>query len=735
MMADYFQALLQEAVTLHQAGKLAEARAAYLEILKAQPRNADALHLLGVIAHQMGDHEQAVALIGQAIALHPGNAAQYQNIALALKALQRWDEALAQYGKAIAIKPDYADAHSNRGALLQELGRLDEALASYDQALAFHPAFAEAWNNRGAVLHALKQPDAALASYGHALQLSPAFAAAHANRGAVLHDMGKLEDALASYDQALALNPGFAEGWNKRGAVLRDLERLDEALADLDKAITLQPGMAEAHVNRAPILRDLKRPEEALASYAAAMARKPETPFLTGLFLSAKMLLCDWSGLEQELADCVAAVRAGKQVATPFVLLGLVDDPLLHRQAAEIYCAARHPQSSALGPLVASASEDKMADGKIRIGYYSADFHNHATSYLMAELFESHDPEKFELTAFSFGPDSQGEMRQRIAGAFGEFLEIRGLGDREIAQLSRQRGIDIAVDLKGYTKDARPGIFAEGCASIQAHYIGYPGTMGAPFMDYVIADGTVIPAGQEGAYSEKILRLPHSYQANDSRRKISDTKMTRQEFGLPENGFVFCCFNKNTKLVPEIFEAWLRILKAVEGSVLWLLMDDAAAAENLRRAASAGGLDPMRLVFAGRVPLDEHLARHRLADLFLDSWPYNAHTTASDALWAGLPLLTREGKAFAGRVAASLLKSLELPELITTSLVDYASLAINLARDPAKLAAIRTKLAKTRLSAPLFDGKRLARHLEAGYEIMHSRHKAGLEPQHIDVLP
>jgi predicted O-linked N-acetylglucosamine transferase (SPINDLY family) len=728
MMADYFQALLQEAVALHQAGRLAEARAAYLEILKAQPRNADALHLLGVIAHQMGDHEQAVTLIGQAIAIHPGNAAQYQNIALALKALQRWDEALNQYARAIAIKPDYADAHSNRGALLQELGRLDEALASYDQALKFHPAFAEAWNNRGAVLHALKQPDAALASYGHALQLAPGFAAPHANLGAVLHDMGKLEDALASYDQALALNPDFAEGWNKRGAVLRDLERLDEALADLDKAIALQPDMAEAHVNRAPILRDLKRPQEALASYAMAMARKPETPFLTGLFLSAKMLLCDWGGLKKTLADCVAAVRAGKQVATPFVLLGLVDDPLLHRQAAEIYCAARYPKSSALGPLVA-----RSAGEKIRIGYYSADFHNHATAYLMAELFESHDPEKFELTAFSFGPGSQGEMRQRIAGAFGEFLEVRGLGDREIAHLSRQRGIDIAVDLKGYTKDARPGIFAEGCAPIQVHYIGYPGTMGAPFMDYVIADGTVIPPGQEAAYSEKILRLPHSYQANDSQRKISDKKFTRREFGLPENGFVFCCFNKNTKLVPEMFEGWLRILKARDGSVLWLLRDDAAAAENLRRAASAGGLDSTRLVFADRVPLDEHLARHRLADLFLDSWPYNAHTTASDALWAGLPLLTLEGEAFAGRVAASLLKSLELPELITTSLADYESLAIILARDPAKLAAIRTKLAKTRLSAPLFDGKRLARHLEAGYEIMQSRHKAGLKPDHIDV--
>ena len=442
------------------------------------------------------------------------------------------------------------------------------------------------------------------------------------------------------------------------------------------------------------------------------------------------MMACDWDGLDENLAAHAAAIRAGNRVTTPFPLLGLSDDPALQKQAAQIYTTAKCPRSSVLGPFRA-----RKPGEKIRLGYYSADFHNHATAWLIAELFESHDRSRFELTAFSFGPEQQDEMRRRISSAFDHFLDARALSDRDIARLSRERGIDIAVDLKGHTQDSRPGIFAEGCAPLQIQYLGYPGTMGGDYMDYVVADKIVIPPGSEAGYVEKILRLPHSYQANDSRRKISDRMFTRAEMGLPDSGFVFCCFNNNYKILPEIFASWMRILKAVDGSVLWLLEDNALAAENLRKLAEAHGVDPGRLIFAGRLPLEEHLARHRLADLFLDTWPYNAHTTASDALWAGLPLLTRAGSSFASRVAASLLHAVGLPGLITSSVEDYESLATTLAKDPARLVALRKTLMDNRATASLFDGKLIARHLEAAYEAIQARHLSGLPPDHIDIQP
>jgi predicted O-linked N-acetylglucosamine transferase (SPINDLY family) len=722
--------MLQQAVTLHQSGRLAEAAALYQQILQSHPRHFDALHLLGVIYFQSGHNQPAVELIGQAIAINPAHPAPYLNIGLALKALGRAAEALAHYDKAIALKPNYPDAFNNRAAALQELQRTQEALDSYDRAVALDPGFVEAWNNRGTVLRDLKRPDDALASYDRALALKPDFAAVWSNRGAVLHDLKRADEALASYEKALALEPNYPDAWNNRGVLLRDLQRPDDALACFDRAIAIQPDYVEAYVNRAPALRDLKRLTEAADSYAQALALKPDYEFLSGYWLETRVMACDWNGLDKAIADCAAGIRQGRKMITPFPLLAMMDDPALHHRSARIYTDAKCPGHSALGPL-----PPRPPGPKIRIGYYSADFHNHATTQLIAEALESHDRSRFELHGFSFGPDDQDAMRRRIAAAFDSFTDVRGLSDVEIAQRSRELGIDIAVDLKGHTQHSRPGIFAGRAAPLQAQWIGYPGTMGADYMDYVIADGTVIPAGSESDYSEKILRLPHSYQANDSKRAISGKAITWQEAGLPPSGFVFCSFNNNYKILPQAFESWMRILTAVHGSVLWLLEDNETAAANLRKETAARGVDPARLVFAGRVPLDEHLARHRLADLFLDTWPYNAHTTASDALWTGLPLLTCAGHAFAGRVAASLLNALALPELLTNTVEDYEARAIDLAQNPESLAAIRNKLESNRTTMPLFDGKLFARHLEAGYEAIFARHQSGLPPDHIQVSP
>jgi protein O-GlcNAc transferase len=728
LQPDFAHAWNNRGIVLRDLKRLHEALASFDRALSLQPGNAHAWNNRGIVLRDVNRPDEALASYDRAISVQPGNAHARNNRGVALRDLKRLDEALASYDRAIVLKPDFLDAWNNRGAVLQDLHRLDEALASIAKALALNPRFADAWNNRGMVLGDLKRPDEALVSYDKALSLNPGFAAAWSNRAGALKDLKRLDEALISVEKAISLQPDYALAWHNRGAVFRELKRLDEAVASYDRAIALQPDLADAWANRGPALWDLKRPVEAAVSYSKALALKPDYEFLFGNYLRAKMVVCDWDRIDGNIGTCAAAIGAGKKIIFPFPLLGLVDDPALHKLAARIYADAECPGSAALGPF-----PKRGASEKIRIGYYSADFHNHATSFLMAELLEARDAARFELHGFSFGPEKQDDMRRRISGAFDKFVDVRGMNDRDVARLSRERGIDIAVDLKGYTQDSRPGIFAEGCAPLQAQYLGYPGTMAADYIDYVIADKIVIPPGSEADYTEKILRLPHSYQANDSRRKISGRGFIRREVGLPASGFVFCCFNNNYKILPETFDSWMRILKAVDGSVLWLLEDNPAAAENLRKEAVARGVDAGRLIFAGFLPLDEHLARHRLADLFLDTWPYNAHTTASDALWAGLPVLTCMGKSFAGRVAASLLNAVGLPGLITGSQEDYETLAIALAKDRARLAIVRKTLADNSASAPLFDGKLIARHLEAGYEAIHARYRSGLPPTDIDI--
>jgi protein O-GlcNAc transferase len=397
-------------------------------------------------------------------------------------------------------------------------------------------------------------------------------------------------------------------------------------------------------------------------------------------------------------------------------------------QCSKLWTANVYPPAAEPASQSARAAHDR-----IRLGYFSADFHGHATSYLMAELFEVHDRARFDVTAFSFGPEDDGDVRQRLAASFERFIDVRNETDHAVAALARKLEIDIAVDLKGFTVDGRTGIFARRAAPIQVGYLGFPGSMGADYFDYLVADRVVIPPAERQFFSEKIVYLPDSYQVNDRKRPIAGRTPTRAQAGLPENGFVFCCFNNNHKITPAMFACWMRLLARVEGSVLWLLEDNAVAAANLLREAAARAIDPQRLVFAGRMPLPEHLARHRLADLFLDTLPYNAHTTASDALWAGLPLVTCLGDTFAGRVAASLVNAVRLPELVAATPQAYEHLALELARDPEKLAAIKRKLARHRLTTPLFDTVRFARHIEAAFMAMHERHQAGLPPEHIDL--
>jgi predicted O-linked N-acetylglucosamine transferase (SPINDLY family) len=398
----------------------------------------------------------------------------------------------------------------------------------------------------------------------------------------------------------------------------------------------------------------------------------------------------------------------------------------VQRKVADIYVHERYP--------AATTPTDRRflpRHEKIRIGYFSADFRNHAIAYLIAGLFELHDRNRFEVSAFSFSPNTDDEMRARLSRAADRFLDVHAQSDGDVAELAKKLELDIAIDLTGFTAECRLGVFSLRAAPIQVNYLGYPGTMAAECIDYVVADSTVIPEADRRHYVEKIVYLPDSYQVNDSKRAISDKTFTREELGLPQTGFVFCCFNNSYKILPEVFECWMRILTHVEGSVLWLIRDSETAVHNLRREAQAKGVSANRLVFAKRMPLADHLARHRLADLFIDTLPYNAHTTASDALWAGLPVLTRIGETFAGRVAASLLRAIDLPELITATQEEYEHLAIALATNPGRLQQLKYKLKRNRLTTPLFNTALFTRHIEAAYMMMYERQRASLPPTHL----
>ena len=754
--------LMSTAVEHHRAGQLPQAEALYLQVLRMAPRQADAIQLLGLIAQSADKHEAAIALFDKSLAIQTHNPAVYSNRANSLRVLHRREEALEDFAEAIRQDPQFANAYSNRGIVLQDLGRHEEALASFDQAIAIHPGFAaaysnrafslqtlgkveaalenceralqldpnlaEAWFHRGNALIGMQRYQAAVESLDRALALHPKYVEAHATRGGALHRLNCNEAAVESCNRALALDPKNLPALVNRGAALHALNLNEAAVESCDQALALLPNCPQAQINRGASLFRLKEYPAALESTEEGLRLDPDFENLLGLRLHLETLLCDWKKFDAHLQEMHDKVAQGVKAVAPFIAAVMSDSAAEQRRVSEIYLRDRFNGSVPLPPLAPRAKRDR-----IRIGYFSADYHDHATCHLIAELFEKHDRSKFELIGFSFGRDTQDAIRQRIVQGLDRFLEVRPYSDRDVAQLSRQLEIDIAVDLKGFTADHRIGIFAHRAAPIQVNYLGFPGTLAADFIEYMIADATTIPPESLKHYSEKIAYLPNSYQVNDRKRKIADTVYTRANVGLPESGFVFCSFNSNYKITPQVFDVWMRLLRRVEGSVLWLMEENAWVADNLRKEAVARGIAPERLIFAPRMPLAEHLARQPLADLFLDSLPCNAHTTASDALWAGLPVLTCMGETFASRVAASLLRAIDLPELITTSLSEYEELAVSYAMTPGRAAAMKQRLQQNRLTTPLFDSETYTRHLEAAYTAMYERYHAQLPPEPISI--
>jgi predicted O-linked N-acetylglucosamine transferase (SPINDLY family) len=613
------------------------------------------------------------------------------------------------------------------GMALHRRGEIDAAERIYREILERQSDHFDATHMLGVVRLQQRRTGDGIALIRQAIAINGEAASAHLNLGKALLAEKRPGEALACFDRAIALDPASLEAHAHRADIMLGLRRTEEALKSYRAAADLRPNEAALHRNCGHLLAMLRRHDEAFAAYDRAFRLAPELVGVEGHRLYAKMHLCDWRDWDADRAHLVASVRAGKPATQPFIFLAVPSSPADQLQCADVWTAqhfkAEPPRWRG----------EKYRHRRIRIAYLSADFRQHAASVLMAGMFESHDRSRFEIAAVSLGADDGSPMRKRMIAAFEHFIDAHELGDDAVADLLRSREIDIAIDLMGYTTNSRTGILARRPAPVQAHYMGFAGPMGAPFLDYVVADRVVIPDTARAAYSEKVVTLPNSYFVNDSRRPIAERGFSRAELDLPERGFVFCCFNGSHKITPDIFASWMRILSQVNGSVLWLLAGHPATVENLRKEAAARGVDPKRLVFAKRIPPAEHLARHRAADLFLDTLPYNAHTTACDALWAGLPVLTRIGETFAGRVAASVLGAIGLRELITETSADYERRAVALASDPARLAAIRGRLAQNRLSMPLFDTRLFTRHMEAAFAAMHRRHQAGEWPDHISI--
>jgi predicted O-linked N-acetylglucosamine transferase (SPINDLY family) len=558
----------------------------------------------------------------------------------------------------------------------------------------------------------------ALEHINHSLKLNPSNGIALSNKGNILRALGRHQEAIESYLLASKYLPNYAEVYNNIGNLYQELKFAKESLPYYDRALEIEPNYVDALVNKGNALLKLRSHEESFQYHYKAFTLSPNEKFLKSILLHTKMLLCDWEGLDELYQTTLNDLRAGKKVAEPFGFQGICDSEPDLLLCAQTFAHDHFPERPhlKLGP--------RSPSQKIRIAYLCGEFRDQATSILMTGVYESHNKEKFEIYALDNGWDDQSPIRKRIESAFFKIININEMTDLAIATLIKELNIDILINLNGYFGDGRQGVFAYKPAPSQINYLGFPGTLGVSYVDYLIADEVVVPPSRQQFYSEKILYLPNSYQANDIKRVISDKCFTRERCGLPETDFVYCCFNNSYKITPNTFDAWMSILHQVPGSVLWLLEDSVVASTNLRKEAAKRGIDVERIIFAKRLPLSEHLARHRLADLFLDTLPYNAHTTASDALWAGLPVLTQIGNTFPGRVAASLLKAVGLPELITNSEKEYEELAVELAKNPAKLQNLKNRLAENRLTAPLFDTVRFTKDLEDLYQSIHKSNLA-----------
>ena len=727
-----------------------DAFAAYDRALTLKPDLAKAWFGRGNVLVELKRYDEAFTAYDRVLTLKPDLAEAWLSRGNVFFDLKRYDEAFAAYDRALTLEPDLAAAWLGRGNVFSDLKRYDDAFAAYDRALTIKTDLAGAWLGRGSVFFDLKRYDEAFAAYDKALALKPDFAEAWTGRGNVFNALKRYDEAFTAYDKALALKPDLAGAWLGRGSLFFELNRFDDAVAAYDRALAAKPDLAEAWLGRGEVLNVLKRYDEAFTAYDKALALKPEFNSAASSRLNSKLHMCDWRGLNAELAQFLAMINerrpspvrpAGSKTDDGVTAVGWSPSPVMtmarltDNSAILLRSAIEFVRANACYP-APFAQVGSPRTGKPRLGYISQDFRAHVTGMGVVEMFEQHDRSKFELFGFSLAPDDGSVTRKRIAGAFDHFHDFSAVGDEAAARRIYDLDIDVLVELVPHSRGSRPAILAYRPAPVQVNGWSAGYSAGAPFIDYILGDQWMLPFEDQPFFLEKIVHLPHACFPHNSTQAIAPRTPSRSDEGLPEQGLVFCCFNAGYKIRPEFFAAWMRLLREVAGSVLWLARNNDIATANLRREASEAGIDPARLVFAERRPaLADHLARHRLADLFLDTLPYNAQSTAMDALWAGLPVLTCAGRSYAGRIATSQLVNIGLPELVAEDLAAYERLAVALARDPQRLQQLKAKLETNRLTTPLFDTKRLCRELEAAYATMVDIWRRGESPRSFTVEP
>lgn len=763
MAAESCAGQLQQALAFIHGGRLAEADALCRAVLEREPRNFNALQLLGHVALQSRDYRGAVRWLTAARSVNPASATVCSNLAVACLALAKPREALDCCDQALALQPHFPEAHCNRGRALCALGRAIDGLAAFDRAIALSPQFydahtgrvnalmslkrdeealvscgivvgldsnrSEAWGLLGTVYQKLRRPAEALDAFDRALDLEPSSAELLNNRGTVLRDLKRPVEALDMYAKALEMRPEFAEVYCNVANVGFDTGRYAEALLHCDRALEIRPDFLEALNLRGTALQALKRHAEAATVYGSILEKAPDYGHARSHLLFARAQLCDWSQRGELISAVIAHLEAGSSASTPHAFLWMSDSASMQLRCASLFSAAQYPAAVPLW------DGRRYGHERLRIAYLSADFHDHPVAHLIAGVLEHHDRRRFETFGVSiYREPAPGAMRARMRQSVEHFHDVSELDDREAAQWLRDQEIDIVVDLTGHTRNGRLGILAFRPAPLQVNYLGFTGTSGTSHVDYLIGDGVAIPGAVEQFFSERIVRMPHSFLPNDDHQRIAPATPARRDLGLPESGFVYCAFNNAYKINPTLFELWVGLLRETPGSVLWMRGETPMMIGNLRRRAQARGVDPERLVFAKRVDdMADHLARYRQADLFLDTLPYGAHATARDALWAGTPVLTCAGEAFASRVAASLLTALGLPELVTATLEDYRARALALAHSPAILAELRARLAGRRLAGAPFATETYRQQLETAYLAMWERQQRGERPASFNV--
>ena len=604
-----------------------------------------------------------------------------------------------EYDKAKKVCEDILEIHPDNLNATNLLAILNfhnkdfvQSIKFFKKAIKINPNISETYNNLGNVYYEFKQFNIAIENYNEALKIKPNFALSYYNRAKALQEINKKQQAISDYDKAISLNNNFSAAYKNLGNLYMELKILDKSIYNHERALKINPNMS----------------------------------YLNGTIIQSKCGLSEWANFKEDKLFLENNILSGKKTTSPFPTILIYDSPSLQKKAIEIFVKSEfeNPKKIKL---------EKIKNEKIKIGYYSSDFHNHATMYLMANLFELHDKNKFEIYAYSFGPDDGSKIRKRVMKTFDKFFDVKLKTTKEIVQHSRELNLDIAVDLKGFTNNNRFDLFIERCAPIQISYLGFPGTTSSDCIDYLIADKIVIPEENKNYYSENIIYLPNSYQVNDSNPDLSKKIFSKKDFNLPENKFIFCCFNHNFKILPDMFEIWMKILKKVKNSVIWLLIDNETAQNNLKKILVSNDIDPNRMIFAGRLPHSEHIIRLGLADLFLDTFPCNAHTTASDALRSSLPIITIKGNSFASRVASSLLSSVGLEELITKSGKEYEELAVKIAENKNFYKEIKDKLKKNIIDMPLFNSKLFTKKLETAYIEVYKNYNENIKPETIQI--